>query len=446
MNTVCLDSMSQGAIPLDELTRRHALCRRFCHEQHPDAEGILVFSPLSIYYLTGTLTQGLVYIPLDACDTSPHSALLFVRHALERAQWESTLGEYGAVHALSAQFTWDTLPNLLREHIGAHPRGIAAEMGGLSWAEAHALQQALPHITWTAADACLLQARARKSLWELQKMRTAGAKHHEALCCILPQRFAAARRGLLHEGMSERNITQQHGSLSERDIARISWDVFFQLGHSGVNRMGNFGEECFLGHIAAGDNGNYPSHFNGPLGLKGAHPATPYMGNARSLWHDKHILATDMGFVFEGYHTDKTQVYFSGKRADIPAVAQKAHDACIEIQQRAAEQLRVGAIPADIWADALQRAEKLGISEGFMGLGKNKVPFLGHGIGLVIDEWPVIAPRFLAPLEEGMTLAIEPKVGIAGIGMVGVENTFEVTHAGGVSITGNEFNIIEVAS
>ena len=70
-----------------------------------------------------------------------------------------------------------------------------------------------------------------------------------------------------------------------------------------------------------------------------------------------------------------------------------------------------------------------------MGFGSNQVLFLGHGIGLVIDEFPVIAGRVESPLQENMIIAVEPKKGIAGIGLVGVENTFLVTERGGEKLT-----------
>jgi Xaa-Pro aminopeptidase len=73
--------------------------------------------------------------------------------------------------------------------------------------------------------------------------------------------------------------------------------------------------------------------------------------------------------------------------------------------------------------------------EHFMGFGSNQVLFLGHGIGLVIDEFPVIAGRVESPLQENMIIAVEPKKGIAGIGLVGVENTFLVTEQGGEKLT-----------
>ena len=114
----------------------------------------------------------------------------------------------------------------------------------------------------------------------------------------------------------------------------------------------------------------------------------------------------------------------------------------MEVQAYAASQLKPGEIPSEIYAKSMDMAAKAGFAEGFMALGANKVAFLGHGIGLAIDEQPVLAKGFDAPLELGMVLAIEPKMGVPGLGMVGVENTFEVTPQGGVCLTGNSFEMI----
>ncbi|WP_255297386.1 M24 family metallopeptidase [Anaerophaga thermohalophila] len=70
--------------------------------------------------------------------------------------------------------------------------------------------------------------------------------------------------------------------------------------------------------------------------------------------------------------------------------------------------------------------------------------FLGHGIGLTVDELPVLAKGFKTPLEENMVFAVEPKKGIDGVGMVGIENTFVVTPAGGRCITGDNPGLIMV--
>ena len=168
--------------------------------------------------------------------------------------------------------------------------------------------------------------------------------------------------------------------------------------------MENYGEETFLGHIAVGDSANYPSVFNGPVGLRGVHPATPYMGSAEVRWTKGKPLIIDNGFTLAGYMTDKTQVYWLGHKEDIPANAMKAHDFCIDLQDEIADSLRPGMLPSEIWNHCLARVERSEWSDGFMGLGKNKVFFVGHGIGLAIDEYPVLAKGFDVPLEEGMTL------------------------------------------
>ena len=79
-----------------------------------------------------------------------------------------------------------------------------------------------------------------------------------------------------------------------------------------------------------------------------------------------------------------------------------------------------------------------------MGFGQRRVKFLGHGIGLVVDELPVIAEGFDEPLQERMTLAVEPKKGIDEVGMVGIENTFVVTPQGGRCLTGDSRGLIPV--
>ena len=74
-------------------------------------------------------------------------------------------------------------------------------------------------------------------------------------------------------------------------------------------------------------------------------------------------------------------------------------------------------------------------ADRFMGWAGNRVGFVGHGVGLDLDEFPVLAPRFDAPLEEGHVLAVEPKVFLEGLGGVGAENTYVVTPQGGRDLT-----------
>jgi len=403
---------SLAAAPMSphEFAARRRRCLQLLALHLPQAEGLLAFSRLNIYYLTGTFANGVLWLPLEG------EPVLLVRRGLERARLESQLQRIASFQ------TYRDLQETLRLAGSPLSSKVAAETNGLSWGLGRQLAKSLPGVEFLAGDCILAMCRAVKSESELLRLRTAGARHARCLVDELPS--------LLRVGMSE------------FDIARVISDIFFAAGHQGILRMDTYGEEVFQGHIAVGDSANYPSVFNGPVGLRGVHPSVPHMGSPEVWWQLGQLLTIDNGFTMEGYQTDKTVVYWSGERRKIPARALAAHDFCIGLQRDIAKRLRPGAMPAEIWRYAAGSAEKAGWHEGFMALGGNKVRFVGHGIGLAVDEYPALADKFDQPLEEGMVLAVEPKIGLPGVGMVGVENTFEVTPAGGRSLTGDRFDII----
>lgn len=401
-------------IPAEELALRHARCRDILNRLMPEASGMLVFSRVQLYYLTGTLANGIFWLPKEG------KPVLMARHGIERCRLESAIEEIHPFRSFSD--IESIVSNAGSPLLPAEAADVAVDFAGLTWQLGDLLRKKLPHLSFIPCDRVLTAARSVKTEWELKKLRLSGARHHKALYHDLPRK--------LHIGMTE------------RDVAHRSWEIFFAKGHCGMLRMNTFGEDIFLGHIAAGASGNYPSHFNGPLGLMGEHPATPFMGYSGKVWRNKSPLTVDIGFALEGYHTDKTQVYWAGPRNSIPDIVRNAHDTCIEIQQTLTGELQIGSTPSLLYKKALSMAERAGFEDGFMGLGNNKVKFVGHGIGLGIDEHPVIATGFDAPFEKGNVIALEPKIGIPSIGMVGVENTFEITDGASVCLTGDSYEMI----
>lgn len=398
------------SIPLQELQARWDRLRHILIQQVPEAGGLMVFSRINIYYLAGTLASGMLWLPLEG------QPVLLCRRGFERAKLESPLDNIFPFK------TYKDIGGILKDAGASLPERLAAEMNGLSWVLANSLIKNLSSAEFMPGDQVLALARAVKTEWELEILREAGVKHDRCFSELLPL--------LLKDGMTELEIAHQILAL------------FFAEGGHGILRMGSYGEEVFLGHISAGDSGNYPSVFNGALGLRGMHPAVPHMGSGDKVWQKGEPLVVDCGFSLNGYQTDKTQVYWLGNSDGIPAPAQAAYDLCVEIQAWLAERLKPGQYPSELWDKSRLRAKKSGWEDGFMGLDGNKVEFIGHGIGLTVDEHPVLAKGFDLPLEAGMVISIEPKIGIRGFGMVGIENTFEVTPAGGRSLTGNEHRII----
>lgn len=363
-----------------------------------------MFGRVNIYYFTGFMGAGVYWLPREG------EPVALLRKGVTRAKMdnpEHRVGEfrsYGELAGIFASFDAPLSPL------------VAAEQSALPWSLADNLKKRLPDVSFVNAELLLSRLRAVKSPYELALMREAGARHAKGAEEMIPRAISPG--------------------MSEMQIACVVSDSFYSLGSCGLTRLSAFGEELLLGEVSVGEHGNHPTFYNGPLGCRGMHPAAPFLGSPERIWKDGELLTIDAGFCFEGYNSDKTTCYFAGDASDIPSVVLRAHDVCREIEAVIGARLRPGEIPAELYDTALRMAAKTGFAEGFMGLGGNKVPFVGHGIGLCIDEWPVLAARFSKPLEVGMVLAVEPKIGLAGVGMVGTENTWEVGEAGGICLSG----------
>jgi Xaa-Pro aminopeptidase len=252
-------------------------------------------------------------------------------------------------------------------------------------------------------------------------MEESGRQHKILFEDIIP--------ALLREGISEAELTGE------------IYHEMIKLGYHGVTRFGKFQTEAVIGQLGFGENSMYPTNFDGPGGMAGLCPAVPIIGDRARTLKKGDLVFIDVGYGVNGYHTDRTQVYTFGQNP--PDYAVKTHRKCMEIQKEAAAMLKPGNIPGEIYNFLISKQDPEFLS-GFMGTGSGRVKFLGHGVGLQVDEYPVIANKFDEPLTENMTIALEPKRGVENFGMVGVEDTYIVTKNGGRCITGGEREIIVI--
>jgi Xaa-Pro aminopeptidase len=229
--------------------------------------------------------------------------------------------------------------------------------------------------------------------------------------------------------------------ISEAEFTNELYRLMMEEGHHGIVRFGMSESEIMLGLIGFGESSIYPTYLDSPGGNAGLSPAVPLLGSRDRKLRDGDLVFVDIGCGFHGYHTDKTMTYVFGR--GLTEEVAGIHRRCVEIQDTVASLLKTGAIPSQIYERVIAELEP-SFLENFMGYGNRKVQFIGHGIGLEIAEHPVIARGFDNPLEEGMVIAVEPKKGIKGVGMVGTENTFQVSPKGGVSLTEDSDGIIVV--
>ncbi|MDY6848797.1 MAG: Xaa-Pro peptidase family protein [Thermodesulfobacteriota bacterium] len=392
-------------VPRSELDNRMQRLRRRLDRDDPDWRLLIVVSKINQFYLTGTMQDGLVIVPRD------REATYWVRRSLQRAQDESEFGDIRPMGSFR-----DAAAALSRS-----PETVHLESERVPLATWQRINKHFQFKQFASADLSLSAIRAVKSLYELGKIAEAGRIHQRVLEERVPKLF--------QEGISEAEFG-----------ARL-YPVLVEEGHHGIARFAMFETEILLGHICFGESSIYPTSFDGPGGNYGMSPAVPLLGSRQRVLKPGDLVFVDIGCGVDGYHTDKTMTYVY--KGELPPQAVAAHQRCVAIQNATAALLKPGAVPEEIY-DTITRDLEAGFLDNFMGFGDRQARFLGHGIGLHIDEWPVIAKGFDEPLQENMVLAIEPKKGIAGIGMVGTENTFVVTPQGGRCLTGNHPGLLEI--
>jgi Xaa-Pro dipeptidase len=388
----------QSKVPLTELQNRMSRFRSQMDSSNPDWETAVIFSKINQYYFTGTMQDGMLLIPRNS------EASYWVRRSYDRAIDESLFPKIKQMESYrDASFAIGKLSDIVYFETEVLPIGFLQRF-----------QKYFPFSASKSLDIQVAWTRTVKSSFELTIMERSGKIHRRILEEIVPN--------LLKEGINELEFT----------ISLYSSMV--KEGHQGVVRFGMFDTEMGIGQIGFGENSIYPTYFNGPGGNRGPSPAVPFLGSPDRKLKKGDLVFVDIGCGVDGYHTDKTMTYMFGK--PLPKEVIDIHERCVTIQNKLAGMLKPGAVPSEIY-DAIINDLSPDFLDNFMGFGNRKVKFLGHGIGLTIDEIPVIAQGFDEPLQEGMVMALEPKKGIKGIGMVGIENTFFITPHGGRCITGD---------
>ncbi|NLW88283.1 MAG: aminopeptidase P family protein [Clostridiaceae bacterium] len=384
---------------------RLAELRRILSGVYPEYDTVLIIGRVNQYYYTGTMQDGILVLRKDG------SMFFFVRKSYERAKIESP---FEPIIRIS---TYRDILAFLPEDLGK----VCVETEAVPVAMLDRIRKYFRMDGILPLDRVIATQRAVKGSEELGMIHESGRRHADIMEHTVP--------AILREGMSE------------TDFAAELYAEMIKKGHHGVSRFSMFQMEIIIGQFGFGETSLYPTNFDGPGGMKGMSPVVPILGDRERILKKGDMVFVDVGFGYMGYHSDKTQVYSFG--AEPSDLAVRTHRACIDVMNQVVSGIRPGAIPADIYISSTANLPEE-LSEHFMGYNGEKVKFLGHGVGLFVDELPIIAGGYKEPLRENMVIAIEPKCGIEGVGTVGVEETYVVTKNGAECLTGGPKDIVTV--
>lgn len=370
-------------------------CKRLQELMAADGlDAVIVVQNADLFYFTGTVQSGSLYVPAQG------QPLYMVRRDFARARMESGLREvipFGSPR---------DIPHRVAEYGYPAPKRIGLELDVLPVNFFERYRSVYPAAEFVDATPLIRRVRMIKSHYEIHLMKDAADqvdKVHQLACRIV------------RPGMTDLDL-----SVELERAARIE-------GHQGFVRMRGFNSEIFIGHAFSGTDSAVPAYTNTPFGGVGVNTSFGQGAGLKRIERSEAVIVDFSGCV-DGYLVDQTRILALGR---IPDLLVKGYEDMLKIQ----EKMKQIALPGTPWGyiydECLAMARSMGYGDSFMGYGGAQLPFIGHGLGVEIDEYPFLARGFNDMLlETGMAFAFEPKLVFPGKGAVGIENTFYLSNDG----------------
>lgn len=348
----------------------------------------IVIQKTDLFYFSGTAQDAHLLVTADS------DPCLLVRRSISRAMEDSAIRDIRETKSLN------DIKAAVVSSGGRKIRTIGLELDVLPVNNFRMYQKLFPEARFVDISPAIRNIRAIKSAYEIELLRKAGELNDSM--------FAYAKE-VLRPG------------ITEVEFAGILEAFFRKREHQGLVRVRSFNSEVFYGHIMSGENLAVPSCSVGPTGGPGPNASMPQGAGSRVIRRNEPVQI-DYVANYKGYIVDQSRTYFIG---EVQEEFLNVHSLALEIQQAIIDNAKDGVVAESLYDIAIEIASGADRLEGFMGYPQ-PVPFVGHGIGLELDELPIIGKKASKPLKEGNVVALEPKFIIPGKGLAGIENSFVV--------------------
>ena len=393
--------------PATELEQR---CSRL-QGQMADAglDAVIIVQNADLFYFTGTTQSGCLYIPAQG------QPVYMARKEFSRARMESGLKEIVPFGSMK------DIPGIVATYGYPEPKRIGMELDVVPVSFFERYRKVYPNAEFLDATPLIRKVRMIKSHYEIHLMKDAADQVHKV--------YLKAQE-IIREGMTDLDVAAELEYTARRD------------GHQGLVRMRGFNSELFYAQIFSGSDSAVPAYADTPLGGLGLNPSFGQSAGLKVIERNEPVIIDFAGCV-DGYLIDQTRVFSIGPVSDR---LRRGYDDMLKVEAQMKEIAVPGAVWGDVYDRCLALAVEMGYADSFMGAKGSQVSFIGHGLGIEIDEYPFIARGFKdMTLQVGMAFAFEPKVVFPGEGAIGIENTFYIGSDGIKQLTysSNELVILE---
>ena len=372
--------------------------------------GALLQNPVDLYYYAGGRQNGALFVPSSDSNANieqgGNGPIFYVRRSVSRAIYESgdndsplEVEKFPSLRTFAETLSKQGLEGAPALQFGEIPADFCDKFRSVL----SPLGQA------TDCTHLIHQQREVKSNWELDMMREGTV--------IQQQMFDAV----------EQSITI---GASELEIAAAAEAVSRRCGFGGNVQMRRFPLQCDRAVIVSGRAGGVPSFFDSAVGGVGPHPLAG-MGSSFNKLQASQPILVDLVHVHRGYVVDATRMFSIGQ---LPEPWESRLLDMVEVSNTVVQSLGRGEDCSKAWEKGAELAGNMGHSEHLMGMKPDQSQFLGHSVGLQLDESPVVARGFDRPLVNSGVMAIEPKL-VYSDGSIGLEDTWVKTAEGVERIT-----------
>jgi Xaa-Pro dipeptidase len=389
--------------PKEEIKARLEGFRKSLADKGIDCAVIL--QNVALFYFTGIIKKGVLIAPVD------NPPLFFVERSLYRA------GEESPLEIIPIKKDKDVGDILRAKDIIKSTGGMELDVVPVALFERW--KSILGNDNIADVSPLIKSQRLIKSEFEIAQIIKSGQ--------ICSRVFQKAKE-IIKEGMREIDIEAAIVAEGRR------------AGHQGLLRMRGLNQEMMCGYVGHGQPATIHSHSDVPMAGFGGPHAVAQGASIQKITKGVPVIV-DYGGGYNGYITDETRVYAVD---ELKEIFLKAYQVSRDIVEETISFAKEGVDATEIFVRALERVKEAGLEKYFMGHGEGQVSFIGHGLGLEINELPVITPRHKIILKEGMVFAFEPKFIIPGEGAVGVEVDFIVRKDRLQRVTDSSLDIVYV--